>query len=179
MKENIEESIIIPEDVEAAADGNRISVKGKNGEIQKIFLHNKIKIRKDGHELILNIGKSDRRDKAVFYTFKAHINNMIKGVREGHQYRLKICYSHFPINVEVKGEQVLIKNFLGEKVPRKTKLMQGVNAKVDGEHIILNGIDIEKVGQSAANIESVCNIKHRDRRVFQDGCFIIMRGNKA
>ena len=44
-----------------------------------------------------------------------------------------------------------------------------VQNKVD---VIVSGADIEKVGQTAANIERSCKIRKRDRRVFQDGIYI-------
>ena len=47
-----------------------------------------------------------------------------------------------------------------------------VKNKVD---VIVTGADIEKVGQTAANIERACRIRKRDRRVFQDGIYIVAK----
>ncbi|HLY77451.1 MAG TPA: 50S ribosomal protein L6, partial [Thermoplasmata archaeon] len=39
--------------------------------------------------------------------------------------------------------------------------------------VILTGPDIERVGQSAANIEQTTKIRDYDPRVFQDGVYIV------
>ncbi|MBI3190425.1 hypothetical protein HYZ41_01840 [archaeon] len=43
---------------------------------------------------------------------------------------------------------------------------------VDKEHIEIKGMNVEAVGQTAANIELACKIKGRDRRIFQDGIYL-------
>jgi large subunit ribosomal protein L6 len=44
--------------------------------------------------------------------------------------------------------------------------------------VTVSGSDREKVGQTAANIEMACKIKKRDRRVFQDGIYIVSKGEE-
>ena len=70
-----------------------------------------------------------------------------------------------------------ITNLFGEKVPRIASLPWSPNdVKVEVKNkvdVIVSGSDIEKVGQTAANIERACRIRKRDRRVFQDGIYIV------
>jgi len=42
----------------------------------------------------------------------------------------------------------------------------------------LEGIDKEKVGQSAANIETASKVRNKDKRIFQDGIWIIEKNDK-
>lgn len=52
---------------------------------------------------------------------------MIKGVRYGYRYKLKAVYAHFPINMTFEGDkEVAVRNFLGEKVVRNIKMLDGV-----------------------------------------------------
>ena len=39
--------------------------------------------------------------------------------------------------------------------------------------VVVSGIDKEKVGQTSANIERCTTVKNRDRRVFQDGIYLL------
>jgi len=105
---------------------------------------------------------------------------MVKGVDTGFEYRLQAVYSHFPMTIKVQGNKLTVNNLFGEKVPRVAKLPwspSDVEVRVENKtDIIVKGSDREKVGQTAANIERCCVIKKRDRRVFQDGIYIVSKG---
>ena len=112
-------------------------------------------------------------------TYKAHIHNMLRGVQNPFVYTLKACSGHFPMTTKVDKNQVIITNFLGEKTKRKAKIVEGVTVNINGIEITVEGIDLEKTGQTAANLEKATKIKGRDRRIFQDGCFIISKPERA
>ncbi len=171
-------SIDIPNGIDAELFGSNVKVKGAKGVIEKRLAHQNISITKEGNAVVLTAKKASKREKRLMNTFKAHLKNAIRGVQEGFVYRLKICYSHFPINVIVSGNEIVIKNFLGEKTPRKSKILEGVKIEVKGDEVIASGIDIEKVSQTAANIEAATRITNRDRRVFLDGIYITNKGEK-
>ena len=105
-------------------------------------------------------------------TYAAHLINMIKGVNEPFEYTLKVCSGHFPMTVNLEGDQLIVKNFLGEKVPRKAKIWPNVTVDIKGNDISVKSINLEAAGQTAANMESSTRITNRDRRVFQDGIYI-------
>ncbi len=173
---DIIEEIQLLDNINLEIVNNSIKVEGSLGKLEKKISFSNVEIKKQENKIQLISKNASKREKRMINTFKAHIKNMIKGVSNGFEYKLKICSSHFPISVSTENKFVVIKNFLGEKTPRRAKILDGVNVKVEGSDIILNGIDVEKVGQTAANIESACRITKRDRRVFQDGCFIISKG---
>ena len=176
MRKELLQSIEIPEGVEVLVDKNTILVKGKEGENKRIFNFSGLDIKKEGKILSLGHKKATKNEKRRINTTIAHIKNMINGVQKKFQYKLKICFSHFPFTVEVKGNEALIKNFLGEKIPRKLKIMTGAEINVDKDIITVTAIDRELAGQVAADFERVTKIRKRDRRVFQDGIYIT---NKA
>jgi large subunit ribosomal protein L6 len=88
---------------------------------------------------------------------------------------MKVVYSHFPIQLKVQGDRLEINNFLGEKQPRSAKILEGVTVNLGNDEVILTGIDKERVGNTAANIEHATRIRKRDPRVFQDGIYITER----
>jgi large subunit ribosomal protein L6 len=178
MKKEFLQEIIIPSGVEIRKDGKTVFVKGANGEISKEFNFGKLKYEKKDGKIILGYSSSTRNDKRMINTITAHLKNMIKGVGNKFEYKLKICSSHFPINVEIKGNAVLIKNFLGEKTPRKCEMPKGVDVEMNKDMITLKSSNKEYVGQAAANFEAATRVRNRDRRVFQDGIFIISKDGK-
>ncbi len=174
---HVEEEVEIPQGVVVKIEGLKVTVKGPKGEITKDFSHARgVIIRKEDNKVIIETYFADRKKKALVPTIAAHIENMITGVTKGYRYKLKIVYSHFPISVKVSGDKVIIENFLGEKAPRIAKIVKGARVRVEKDDVIVEGIDIEVVGQTAANIERATRIKGYDRRVFLDGIYIYERG---
>lgn len=68
---------------------------------------------------------------------------------------MRYVYAHFPINVIVDaGKTVEIRNFLGERIIRTVKMLDGVTAKLSDatkDELVLTGNDIELVAQSGAS----------------------------
>ncbi len=175
---HVEERVAIPEGVEVSVERMKVKVKGPKGELVRDFSRARgIIIRVEDKEVVVETYFADRRRKALVGTIASHIENMITGVTKGFRYKLKIVFSHFPISVKVQGKEVIIENFLGEKAPRKARIVgDDVKVTVKGDDVIVEGIDIEHVGQTAANIELATKVKEFDRRVFMDGIYIYERG---
>ena len=154
-------------------DGNKVKVSGSNGEIKREFkLTYNIKIQKQENKITVASESSERKAKALVGTILAHIRNMMKGVNEGYTYRLKIVYSHFPMNVKVEDGKIVTQNFLGERTSRIAKIIGKTQVKIEGQDVIITGIDIEDVGLTASNIEQSCRIVGYDKRRFSDGIYI-------
>lgn len=168
----------MPEGTEAKYEGGILLIKGPKGEVKRRLLDPQVKIKTGEGKIELMASKATKREKRVVYTFNSHIKNMFKGVMEGHVYELKICSGHFPMNVSVSGNQFLIKNFLGENNPRKLTIKEGVKVAIEGEKVKVEGIDKELTAQTAADIELLTMVRGRDRRIFQDGIYIINKDGK-
>lgn len=178
-QEKMSVEIKLPDSVEAKLDGNIIQLKGTKGSLARPFYYHNLSIELKPKSIVLSCKNATKRDKTNLGTFEAILKNMIKGVSEGFVYKLKICSSHFPMNVSFKDNILSVKNFLGEKVPRTLEIPNDVSLKVDGNIIVLEGIDKEKVGAVAGSIEKLTRITNRDRRRFQDGIYIIEKAGKA
>jgi len=116
-----------------------------------------------------------KREAALVGTVCSHIKNMMIGVTKGFTYKLKIVFSHFPISVKVREKTVTIENFTGERSPRIAKIMGDAKVTPKGDDITVQGINIEDVSQTAANIERATKVKKKDPRVFLDGIYTYER----
>tara|TARA_Y100000310_G_C20534428_1_gene740143 strand:- start:450 stop:992 length:543 start_codon:yes stop_codon:yes gene_type:complete len=178
MKEDIRKEIELIEGANANLDGSILKISGPKGEVERNLLHPKIQLSIDGNKIILEAKKATKREKTIIGSFESHIKNMVAGVQEHHIYKLKICSGHFPMNVSMSGQELTIKNFLGESVPRKVILPQSAQVKINGTEIEVTSPDKEVAGQTAAKIESLCRITGRDKRIFQDGCYLVHKAGK-
>ncbi len=166
----------IPNGVEIKIEDAKVTVKGPKGTLERDFSHAKgIVMSVINNKFVVEAYFANTRKRALVGTIAAHVRNMILGVTRGFRYKLKIIYSHFPLSVSIKGNKVIVSNFLGERSSRIADIMPGVKVKVQGQDIFVEGIDIEKVAQTAANIERATKIKDLDRRKFMDGIYIYAR----
>ncbi|MGD9275704.1 MAG: 50S ribosomal protein L6 [Candidatus Pacearchaeota archaeon] len=172
MKQKIIKEIEIPEGVEVKIDGRVLTVKGSEGELSREFEMEGFRFEVKEGKIIIGYDKSTKREKKLINTTDAHIHNMINGVQNKFEYKLKICFNHFPITIDLKDNEAVIKNFLGEKIPRHAKIVNGAEVNVKGQGITITSLNKEVAGQTAANFEKATKVKNRDRRIFQDGIFI-------
>lgn len=179
MKTDLAVVVELPAEVSASLKEGVLSVKGPKGETAKKLGAPSIKITVEGNQILMKADDGSKRQKRIMNTFKAHIKNMMAGVQKPHQYRLKICSGHFPMNVSISGDQLLVKNFLGEKSPRTLKLKKGVAVKVEGDVLVVESSDKDLAGQMASDIELLTAKRNRDLRVFQDGIYMIEKAGKA
>ena len=165
-------TVEIPENVEGTLDGRIVTIKGEKGELTRDFSHAPITIQLDGKTVTVQASWPRKKEASLVGTVRSHIQNMIKGVTTGFTYKLKIVFSHFPITVKVVGNYLTIKNFTGERNPRKAQIMGDTKVIIKGEDIIVQGISLEDVSQTAANIQNATKIKSKDPRVFLDGIYV-------
>jgi large subunit ribosomal protein L6 len=170
---NFVEEIEIPEGVEVVKEEGKIIVRGPRGEISRTLSYPGVKIDKKNGKMMVSTESTRKAQRGMTGTFASHIRNMVKGVTEGYEYKLKVVYAHFPMSVKVIGREVVVENFLGEKIPRRVKISGGCEVRVKGTDISIKGVDIEEVGQTCADIEMLTRVRNRDARVFQDGIYLI------
>ena len=173
--DSIEHSVTIPEGVTASlSEDGVVSIQGPKGSLSRQFKNSNLDLFQEGGALIVRTDLPRRKMKALAGTWNAHLNNMVKGVTDGFTYSLKAVYSHFPMTLSVKGNIFVVNNYFGEKVPRNADILEGVDVKVNNKvEVVVSGINKENVGQTAANIERCVTVKNRDRRVFQDGIYLV------
>jgi large subunit ribosomal protein L6 len=172
----ISKTIQVPDDVEVKIEGRKVTVNGAKGSLTRDFSYVPISIDAEGDKAVRIWAEWPRKKEASLVgTIHSHIQNMITGVQKGFSYKLKIVFSHFPMSVKVQGKTVLIENFTGERRARKSKIIGDVQVKVESEDVVVEGINLEDVSQTAANIEQATKVKKKDPRVFLDGVYVFER----
>jgi len=170
--EIVENNLSIPKGVDLELNDKRVKVTGEKGEIKRDFSHTKLQLEHTDNSLRIWAENPRKREASQVNTITSHIKNMIKGVTEGHIYKMKIVFIHFPITVRPQGDIIYIENFCGETKSRTARILPGVDIRVDEDDVILEGVDIEAVGQTAANIQQACKIRNKDLRKFLDGIYV-------
>jgi large subunit ribosomal protein L6 len=162
----------IHDGVEIQIEGNVVTVRGPKGEITRDFTHAEVAIERKGKAIRVSVEYPRSRQIALVGTITSHIKNMMLGVTVGVTYKMKVVFAHFPPNVKVANDKLIIENFYGEKAPREAKILPGVSVEIKGDDIILEGIEIERVGQTAANIQRATRLRRKDPRKFHDGVYV-------
>ncbi|PHQ45641.1 50S ribosomal protein L6 [Halorubrum sp. C3] len=165
--------IEIPDDVSAETDHLELTVEGPNGSVTRRLWYPDIDVSIEDGAVVITTENEDAKTNATVGTFESHVANMIHGVTEGWEYAMEVYYAHFPMQVNVEGDEVVIENFLGESAARRTPIRGDTDVQVDGETVTLTGSDKEAVGQTAADIEQLTKVTDKDTRVFQDGVYIV------
>ncbi|KAB1198579.1 MULTISPECIES: 50S ribosomal protein L6 [Haloferax] len=167
--------IEIPDEVTAEVDNLELTVEGSNGSVTKRLWYPNVSVTVEDGSVVIETDVENAKTNATIGTFESHVNNMLYGVTEGWEYQMEVHYAHFPMQVNVEGDEVVIKNFLGEKSPRRAQVRGDTQVQVDGEDVTLSGPSKEDVGQTAADIEQLTRVTDKDTRVFTDGVYITQK----
>ena len=132
--------------VEVAAN-NVVTVTGPKGTLVR-ELPVEMEIKKEGEEVVVTRPSDLKKMKALHGLTRTLINNMVVGVTNGYTKELEVNGVGYRAS---KAGKVLTLN-LGYSHPVEMEDPEGLESKVDGNKIIVSGIDKEKVGQYAAEI---------------------------
>jgi large subunit ribosomal protein L6 len=174
----IEKSIELPENLKTTLDGKIVTIEGPKGKLTRNFANADVEIKKTDNHLSIKAYFINKKRKAMTFSVVGHITNMIKGVLEGYVYKSKIIFSHFPITVEPDNKKkiVTIKNLYGGRKHLIVPIVGNeTTVHVDKDDVIIEGIDKESVGQTAANMQEACRLRgkrKKDPETFMDGIWL-------
>tara|TARA_B100000929_G_scaffold100536_1_gene79243 strand:+ start:6861 stop:7418 length:558 start_codon:yes stop_codon:yes gene_type:complete len=161
----------IPENVKVSFKSHMLTVEGPLGKTYKNFKKIPVGIQVSEDKIMLKAQGTRNSNYAIMNTARSIIRNILEGVVEGYTIKMKIVFSHFPINIKIEGKKVLIENFQGERAPRTTKIHGETKVVPKGDDVILTGHVLTDVSQTAAEIETKSRVKNKDHRVFLDGIY--------
>ncbi|MDO5391607.1 MAG: 50S ribosomal protein L6 [Eubacteriales bacterium] len=140
--------IVVPAGVEVKiAENNVVTVKGPKGTLEKELPHEmEIKLE-DGH-IVVTRPNDLKKMKSLHGLTRSLLNNMVVGVSEGYKKVLEV--NGVGYKCAKQGKKLVLN--LGYSHPVEMQDPEGLEAKVEGNTITVEGIDKEKVGQYAAEI---------------------------
>ena len=131
------------------AENNNVTVKGPKGTlVRDLPVEMEIK-EEDGH-IVVTRPNDLKKMKSLHGLTRTLIHNMIQGVTEGYEKKLEV--NGVGYRAQKQGNKLVLA--LGYSHPVEIIDPEGLETAVDGNKIIVKGIDKEKVGQYAAEIRA-------------------------
>ena len=129
------------------AENNHVTVKGPKGTLERT-LPTEMEIKKEGDEIIVTRPNDLKKMKSLHGLTRTLINKMVIGVTDGYTKELEVNGVGYRAQKSCK----VLTLHLGYSHPVEMEDPEGLESKVDGNKIVISGIDKEKVGQYAAEI---------------------------
>ena len=142
--------ITVPEGVEATLDGQKITVKGPKGTLEK-DIHNNISVKLENGVITVSRPNDQKENRSLHRLTRTLISNMIEGVSKEFTKTLEI--NGVGYRAAKQGKTLVLT--LGYSHPVNMEEPEGITYEVpNANQIIVRGIDKELVGQKAAEIRS-------------------------
>ena len=143
--------IVLPAGVELTNNDNVVTVKGPKGELTREFSKD-IEIRVEGTEVTLHRPNDSKEMKTIHGTTRALLNNMVVGVSEGFKKELEMRGVGY--RAQLQGSKLVLA--VGKSHPDEVEAPEGITFELPNPTtIVISGISIEKVGQTAAYVRSL------------------------
>ncbi len=144
-------TIQIPSGVTVTQQGELLTVKGPKGTLNRV-VNSAVKINIAQSEVTVDVvNKEDKKERSLWGTFSAHIQNMVEGVTKGFKRQLEVNGVGYRIGMQGKD----IKFDLGYSHPIIFKIPEGITATVEKNVVTIEGSDIELLGEVAAEMRSL------------------------
>ena len=129
------------------AENNKVTVKGPKGTLERV-LPAEMEIKVEGAVVTVARPNDLKRMKSLHGLTRTLINNMVLGVTDGYEKKLEV--NGVGYKAAKSGNKLTLS--LGYSHPVEMIDPAGIETSVDGNIIVVKGIDKEKVGQFAAEI---------------------------
>ena len=140
--------VAIPKGVSVELEGNRLTVKGPKGSLEREF-HPDMKVLVEGDSIRVLRPSDSRIHKSLHGLTRALIANMVHGVTEGYEKALEM--SGVGYRVTKSGDKVILN--LGFAKPVEIEPPRGITIDVvSPTSLVIRGTDKEVVGELAARI---------------------------
>ena len=140
--------VAVPAGVEVKiAENNVVTVKGPKGTLEKA-LPTEMSIKLENGQVVVTRPNDLKKMKSLHGLTRTLIQNMVIGVSQGYEKTLEV--NGVGYRAQKQGKKLVLS--LGYSHPVEMEDPEGLESTVDGNKIVVKGIDKEKVGQYAAEI---------------------------
>ncbi len=129
------------------AENNTVTVKGPKGTLTRT-LPAEMTIKQENGEIEITRPNDLKREKSLHGLTRSLLHNMVVGVTEGFEKKLEV--NGVGYRAAKQGKKLVLT--LGYSHPVEMEDPDGLETVVEGQNIIVKGIDKERVGQLAAEI---------------------------
>ena len=142
--------ITVPAGIDVTIDGQKITVKGPKGTLERTVNDN-ISIKLENGVIVVARPNDEKENRSLHGLTRTLINNMIEGVSNEFSKQLEI--NGVGYRAAKQGNKIVLT--LGYSHPVEMVEPEGIKYEVPNPNsIIVKGIDKELVGQMAAEIRS-------------------------
>ncbi|MBL9081011.1 MAG: 50S ribosomal protein L6 [Planctomycetales bacterium] len=166
----------IPAGCKVAVDGNFVQVEGPKGKLRQ-ELRPEVKISVAAGDVTVERTAETRQGRAMHGLYRALLVNMLKGVSDGYEKKLEIVGVGYLAAIAGKILQVRagFANEIHKPIPEGLKV-----TCPDQNHIIIQGIDKQLVGQFAAEVRSIRKPEpYKGKGIRYDGEVVRRKAGKA
>ena len=129
------------------AENNVVTLKGPNRTLEKA-LPTEMSIKLEDCQVVVTRPNDLKKMKSLHGLTRTLIQNMVIGVSQGYEKALEV--NGVGYRAQKQGKKLVLS--LGYSHPVEMEDPEGLESTVDGNKIVVKGIDKEKVGQYAAEI---------------------------
>ena len=134
--------------VEISISGQEVSVKGKNGTLNRVF-NDAVEVVQEDNQLKAVPREGFANGWAQAGTVRAILNSMIQGVSEGFEKKLQLN----GVGYRAQAQGAKLNLTLGFSHPVVYEMPEGITVETPSQtEIVVKGADKQVVGQVAANI---------------------------
>ena len=144
--------VAIPSGVKVSARDREITVEGKLGKL--VWTHRPevdVSVDEAANTVVVSRKNNDRQDRAYHGLTRALIQNMVVGVTEGYEKRLEIHGVGYL--AAIQGDTLQLRVGFANEIHKKIPPGLDVSCP-DQTHVVIKGIDKQKVGQFAAEVRA-------------------------
>lgn len=143
--------IAVPPGVDVAITGERITVKGANGTLERL-LNGLVKVAREGSQLTVVPANDSTEADAMSGTMRALLANMVTGVGKGFEKKLSLVGVGY--RAQASGNKLNLQ--VGYSHPVAMEMPAGVKVECPTQtEILIKGADRQAVGQIAAEVRAV------------------------